>query len=187
MFDVSLSELMVIGVVALVVIGPERLPRVARTLGHLLGKLQRYVGQVKADINREMQLDDLKKFQEQMADEANKIKSSFTEVGDEIRGVETALNASDIDGVSSSATAKSASLAGSPGSAVVSEALVSSAPTGENAALPPINQSLLDAGGGRESAPLTEPPMDADDWKLPEPLPEFAEPAKTTPSAMEKS
>ncbi|MBK7684606.1 MAG: twin-arginine translocase subunit TatB [Rhodocyclaceae bacterium] len=62
MFDVSLSELMIVGIVALIVIGPERLPRVARTMGHLLGRLQRYVGQVKSDINREMQLDDLKNF-----------------------------------------------------------------------------------------------------------------------------
>ena len=46
MFDVSLSELMIVGIVALIVIGPERLPRVARTMGHLLGRLQRYVGQV---------------------------------------------------------------------------------------------------------------------------------------------
>ena len=137
MFDVSLMEMMVVGVVALIVIGPERLPRVARTLGHLLGRLQRYVGQVKSDINREMQLDDLKKFQTQMEDEANKIKSSFTEVKDELTSVETSLNASVMtttiedtkDGVSSSATARSASLARPPCSAVVSEEVVLSAPT----------------------------------------------------------
>ena len=57
MFDVGISELMVIAVVALVVIGPERLPKVARTAGLLLGRLQRYVSDVKADINRDMQLD----------------------------------------------------------------------------------------------------------------------------------
>ena len=60
MFDIGFSELLVIALVALVVIGPERLPRVARTAGHLLGRLQRYVGDVKSDINREMQLDELK-------------------------------------------------------------------------------------------------------------------------------
>ena len=59
MFDVGFSELMVIAIVALIVIGPERLPKVARTAGHLLGRLQRYVSDVKADINREMQLDEL--------------------------------------------------------------------------------------------------------------------------------
>ena len=61
MFDVSFSELIVIGIVALVVIGPERLPKVARTAGHLMGRLQRYVNDVKSDISREMQLDELKK------------------------------------------------------------------------------------------------------------------------------
>jgi len=61
MFDIAFSELLVIGVVALVVIGPERLPRVARTLGHLFGRLQRYVTQVKSDINREMDLAEFKR------------------------------------------------------------------------------------------------------------------------------
>jgi sec-independent protein translocase protein TatB len=53
---------MVIAVVALIVIGPERLPRVARTMGHLFGRLQRYVNDVKADINREIELEELRKF-----------------------------------------------------------------------------------------------------------------------------
>ena len=61
MFDIGFSELIVIAVVALIVIGPERLPKVARTLGHLLGRAQRYVSDVKSDINREIQLDELKK------------------------------------------------------------------------------------------------------------------------------
>jgi sec-independent protein translocase protein TatB len=61
MFDVGLSEMLVIGIVALVVIGPEKLPKVARTLGHLFGRLQRYVSQVKSDINREMEAADLGK------------------------------------------------------------------------------------------------------------------------------
>ena len=61
MFDIGFSEMLVIGIVALVVIGPERLPKVARTLGHLFGRLQRYVTQVKTDINREMELAELGK------------------------------------------------------------------------------------------------------------------------------
>ena len=61
MFDIGFSELVVIGIVALLVLGPERLPKVARTTGHLLGRLQRYVSDVKSDINREMQLDELKR------------------------------------------------------------------------------------------------------------------------------
>ena len=91
MFDVSFSELIVIGVVALIVIGPERLPRVARTVGHLLGRLQRYVGDVKADINREMQLEDLKKLQQQVAEQAKDMEQS---VNQQLRSVETSLNES---------------------------------------------------------------------------------------------
>jgi sec-independent protein translocase protein TatB len=76
MFDVGLTELMVIAVVALVVIGPERLPRVARTAGLLLGRLQRYVSDVKSDINREIQLDELKKMQQEMTDQVTSLQAS---------------------------------------------------------------------------------------------------------------
>ncbi|MCE3272968.1 MAG: twin-arginine translocation protein TatB subunit [Ramlibacter sp.] len=61
MLDLGLSKMALIGVVALIVIGPEKLPRVARTVGTLLGKAQRYVADVKAEVNRSMDLDELKK------------------------------------------------------------------------------------------------------------------------------
>lgn len=89
MFDVGLTELMVIAMVALVVIGPERLPKVARTAGLLLGRLQRYVSDVKSDINREMQLDELKKMQQQMTDQVKGIEVSVTH---EMREVESSVN-----------------------------------------------------------------------------------------------
>src|SRR6185369_2635284 len=76
MFDVGFSELLVIGIVALVVIGPEKLPKVARTIGHLLGRAQRYVNDVKSDINREIQLDELKKLQSQVAESARTLEDS---------------------------------------------------------------------------------------------------------------
>ncbi|TMG74506.1 MAG: Sec-independent protein translocase subunit TatB [Betaproteobacteria bacterium] len=76
MFDVGFSELMVIAVVALIVIGPERLPRVARTLGHLFGRLQRYVNDVKADINREIELEELRKFRSTVEDAARGFEST---------------------------------------------------------------------------------------------------------------
>ena len=79
MFDVSFSELIVIGIVALVVIGPERLPKVARTAGHLFGRLQRYVNDVKADISREIQLDELKRLQAEMQESARSFERSMTE------------------------------------------------------------------------------------------------------------
>lgn len=87
MFDIGFSELFVIGIVALIVIGPERLPKVARTLGHLLGRAQRYVNDVKADINREMQLDELKKLQAQVADSARSLEDSVKKEYDAARAV----------------------------------------------------------------------------------------------------
>jgi sec-independent protein translocase protein TatB len=96
MFDVGFSELIVIALVALIVIGPERLPKVARTVGHLLGRLQRYVNDVKSDINREMQLDELKKLQEQVASQARDMER---QVNDQMHSVETSLNASIAQGI----------------------------------------------------------------------------------------
>ncbi|MGW8182698.1 MAG: Sec-independent protein translocase protein TatB [Burkholderiales bacterium] len=76
MFDIGFTELLVIGVVALIVIGPERLPRVARTVGHLFGRMQRYVNDVKADISREMELDELKKLRSTVEDTARSFEQS---------------------------------------------------------------------------------------------------------------
>ncbi|MSQ87863.1 MAG: Sec-independent protein translocase subunit TatB [Betaproteobacteria bacterium] len=90
MFDIGFSELMVIGLVALIVIGPERLPRVARTLGHLAGRLQRYVADIKADINREVELDELRKIQDSVQQAATGIESS---VQGELSKTESELNA----------------------------------------------------------------------------------------------
>jgi sec-independent protein translocase protein TatB len=78
MFDIGVSELFVIGVVALIVIGPERLPRVAKTMGHLFGRMQRYVSDVKADISREIELDELRKLQATMQDAARSIEQSVS-------------------------------------------------------------------------------------------------------------
>ncbi|HRM01019.1 MAG TPA: Sec-independent protein translocase protein TatB, partial [Acidovorax sp.] len=64
MIDIGLSKMALIGAVALIVIGPEKLPRVARTVGTLLGKAQRYVSDVKAEVNRSMELDELKKMKD---------------------------------------------------------------------------------------------------------------------------
>ena len=78
MFDIGFSELLVIGVVALVVIGPEKLPRMARTIGHLAGRLQRYVADVKADINREIELEELRKMRDSMQKSATEMESSVS-------------------------------------------------------------------------------------------------------------
>jgi len=89
MFDIGFSEMMVIGLVALIVIGPERLPRVARTIGHLAGRLQRYVSDVKADINREVELDELRKMRDTVQQAATGIENS---VQDELLKTENELN-----------------------------------------------------------------------------------------------
>lgn len=70
MFDIGFSELLVIGVVALVVIGPERLPKVARTMGHLYGRARRYVNNVKSDIERDMAIEEYRQLQQKIQAEA---------------------------------------------------------------------------------------------------------------------
>ncbi len=79
MFDISFTELMIIGVIALLVIGPERLPKVARTLGHLAGRAQRYVNDVKSDIKREMDTGDLNNLKNQFDEAASSVKDSFND------------------------------------------------------------------------------------------------------------
>ena len=86
MFDIGFSELLVIAVVALIVIGPQRLPKVARTLGHLFGRMQRYVNDVKADISREIELDELKKLQASMEDTARSMRDSVQQGISETEG-----------------------------------------------------------------------------------------------------
>jgi len=97
MFDIGFSELLVIGLVALIVIGPERLPRVARTLGHLAGRLQRYVADVKADINREVELEELRKMKDSVQQAASGIESSvqngLNSVQSELETAGNSLNA----------------------------------------------------------------------------------------------
>jgi sec-independent protein translocase protein TatB len=85
MFDLGFSELIVIGIVLLVVVGPERLPGVARTAGHLLGRFQRYVAGVKVDIQREMQLDELKKLQQQARDFNQTLRAEASEIEQGVR------------------------------------------------------------------------------------------------------
>ena len=93
MFDIGFTEMLVIAVVALIVIGPERLPKVARTAGHMLGRLQRYVNDVKADINREMELDELRKVQSTFQEAARSIEDSVRSVEQSVNKVEGEIRA----------------------------------------------------------------------------------------------
>lgn len=75
MFDIAFTELVIIAIVALLVIGPEKLPKVARTLGSLLGRMQRYVASVKQDVERELQVAELKKIQQDIEQNARTLQS----------------------------------------------------------------------------------------------------------------
>ncbi|MDY7577758.1 Sec-independent protein translocase protein TatB [Herbaspirillum sp. RTI4] len=77
MIDIGLSKLALIGVVALVVIGPERLPKMARMAGSLFGRAQRYINDVKAEVSREMELDELRKMKQDVQDAASNVENSI--------------------------------------------------------------------------------------------------------------
>ena len=77
MIDLGISKMALIGAVALIVIGPEKLPRVARTVGTLLGKAQRYISDVKQEVNRSMELDEFKKMKESVQDAARDVENSI--------------------------------------------------------------------------------------------------------------
>ena len=100
---IDLETLIILAVLAFILFGPEKLPRVARTVGALMGRAQRYVNDVKADINGEIQLDELKKLQQQVADQAKGMEQSVTE---QLKATETSLNES----IASAAESKAADL-----------------------------------------------------------------------------
>ena len=89
MFDIGFSEMVVLAVVALVVLGPERLPRVAKQAGAWMGKLRRYVDDVKSDINRQMELSELRDLKAQVTDAAREIESS---VQSTVSGMQTSFD-----------------------------------------------------------------------------------------------
>ncbi len=85
MIDLGLSKIALIGAVALVVIGPEKLPAVARMAGTLFGRAQRYINNVKAEVSREMQMEELQKMQTNFVDAATKLNSTFSSEAAEVR------------------------------------------------------------------------------------------------------
>src|SRR4030065_1620985 len=94
MFDFSFPELMVILVVALIVIGPERLPKVARTFGHLWGRGQSYVKDIKAGIEREMAIDEISQFRQSIQQEATRAEQAMKQVTQTIDQQVLQLNSS---------------------------------------------------------------------------------------------
>jgi sec-independent protein translocase protein TatB len=139
MFDIGFSEILVIAVVALVVIGPERLPKTARTLGHLFGRLQRYVSDVKADISREMELDELRKLQREMQGAAREFEQTVTTAATDVKAgvqnVERELNEA------AGAPAASATAASSPADKPAASGGASSLPPLETPPVEPAERS----------------------------------------------
>ncbi len=91
MFDIAFSELIVVALVALVVIGPERLPKVARTIGAISGRMQRYVAQVKDEINREARFEELQQLQQEIQTTADTAKQKLQTTVNNINDIEDAL------------------------------------------------------------------------------------------------
>lgn len=164
MFDIGFSEMLVIAVVALIVIGPERLPKVARTLGLLFGRMQRYVNDVKSDISREMELDELRKLQATVEDAARAIETSVhkevSSAGSELNKV--AADASVTAELQSVATAVEASaLIDAPAAAATVEPGVTASAESAPAVTPPVESPAIAAPQlelGLETAPAPAQP-----------------------------
>ena len=92
MFDLGFTEMMLIGVVALIVIGPERLPAVARTTGKYFGRLKRFMTTVKADVEQELRADELREILAQQQQQLNSLKDTINDAGREIEQEAEALN-----------------------------------------------------------------------------------------------
>lgn len=93
MLNIGFSEILVIGAVGLIVIGPQRLPQTARFLGHFIGRVQRQVASVKADIKREMALEDMKNIHREYEESAKSVRDSFDEVANQMRQTENDIMA----------------------------------------------------------------------------------------------
>lgn len=113
MIDLGISKLMIIGVVALVVIGPKKLPRVARTVGTLLGRAQRYVSEVKTEVSQQMELDELNKMKKTVEDAARDMQDSVNKTKQDVykaqRDIESQIEDINVKGTGPSSTASSTS------------------------------------------------------------------------------
>jgi len=103
MFDIGISKIALISVVALVVLGPERLPRVARTAGNLFGRAQRYMSEVKEEVNRQMEQEELKKMKEAATQAFNSAKNDFKDL-DQVISSQVAEVSSTVNEITSSIT-----------------------------------------------------------------------------------
>jgi sec-independent protein translocase protein TatB len=111
MIDLGISKMALIGVVALIVVGPEKLPRVARMAGTLFGRAQRYINEVKREVSREMELDDFRKMQQEIQEAASSVEQTIAQNVSEARGaIESGWN----DGTTSAGSDASISAGAAP-------------------------------------------------------------------------
>lgn len=139
MFDFSFTELLVVGAVALVVIGPEKLPKVARTIGHLVGRMQRYVTDVKSDINREMEFEELRQLRKEMNEAASAVETSARQHASDIR--------TGLDGVAKAADVTADEAAASP----AAKADAGLNPPTQGASSPAVATQVPDSGTSKNS------------------------------------
>jgi sec-independent protein translocase protein TatB len=154
MFDIAFSELLIIGIVALIVIGPERLPKVARTAGTWLGKLNRYVAQVKQDIDRDMQLEELRKLQSEMKASAQKYELLAEEASQKLQ-----QEASQVDKVMKAMAATDGGLALQEYEKIKAEQAATDAESREDGA-PPTEVASEEAAKAATPVPLQRVPDD---------------------------
>lgn len=106
MIDIGFSKIALIGAVALIVIGPQKLPRVARTIGTLLGKAQRYISDVKAEVSKSIELDELKKMKDTMQEAASDVENTIhTGVTDFEKDWKEATSEASLSGAETAASA----------------------------------------------------------------------------------
>lgn len=171
MFDIGFSEMIVIGVVALLVIGPEKLPRVARTIGALMGRAQRYVNDVKADINREIELDELKKLRTTVTEAAQSIENSVKET---VSGFEA--QAAELNNLASGTASPAATPSATAAGVAAPLATAALSPEASAAADEAIRQALAASEMPvPEAQPVYAPPPDASPAHAP-PVAEAAPP-----------
>ncbi|MCP5292562.1 MAG: twin-arginine translocase subunit TatB [Burkholderiales bacterium] len=120
MFDISFFEIMIISMVALIVIGPERLPQVARTLGHLMGRCRQFVYSIKTDIHNELRMEELKNMHNSMQETVHSIENAVREEINEIKSV-TQSGADSRADATDTTVANSRQLTDSPGKSVTAE------------------------------------------------------------------
>ncbi len=113
MFDIAFSEMVIMAVVALIVVGPERLPKLARQVGEWMGKLQRYVADVKSDLNRQMELEELRNIKAQVTSAARDLEKSVRDTVDSTQ--------KDFDSLSTSMTGETVAESAAPAEAVAAK------------------------------------------------------------------